>query len=149
MPEQSVKQIVDAIAADIAAEVPLPEHVVFKYAQQRALRLDDHRCFLQVFPQRTMNMITSTTSEYYDREEIIVKWTGRTFDGAEFNTGDQEAAEEFLETVMAIQERLNEYGSGLPGLFNITAVLHETRYELDRGPAWSAEIELWVEVFRG
>lgn len=148
MPEYNIKQIVDAIYADIEASVTLPAHGSHLYAKARSLRLDEQPNWLQVYPQRSVHAIVGTESSYYDREEIIVRWTTETFTEAEFNDGDSVKAAAHLATVMAIIDRLNSYGDDVPGLTNVSASLNETRYDLDDGPAWDAEIEIFVEIFR-
>lgn len=149
MPEYSIKDLIDAINADIEANVTLPTHGTHLYAKARALRLDEVPSWLQVYPKRTIHSMVGTESSYYDREEIVVRWTTETFTEAEFNAGDSSKAADHLDHVIGIVERLNEYGDGVPGLANVSASLNEIVYELDDGPGWDAEIELWVEVFRG
>ena len=117
MPEYNIKEIVDAVAADLAANVTLPTHRVHLYTKARSLRLDEVANWLQVYPEKTINQLVSTGSEYYDHEQIVVSWTTETFDEASFNDGNPDKAAQHLANVMAIQERLNEWGDGVPGLF--------------------------------
>ena len=142
-------QIVDAIHADIEANVSLGTHQSYLYVEPRALRPDVHPKVLIIHPSHILHEIISTVSNYENRNRFTISWRQADLYGMETNIGDRELARASLLVANEIRARLQTDGAGVPGLENTTAELFETKYRLDRNGFWSCDIVLQVSTFEG
>lgn len=147
MTTATTKDVIDAIEADINT-LALPVHQTFKYAKARSLRVDQGS-WLQVYPMTTSSDILSTSSAYDSWVRVAVEWSTPAFLGVESNVEDQALAETHLSVSDLIKARLQTYGIGVPGLWNVTAEFDDVTYDLATGGVWEAIHTVRVELFEG
>lgn len=147
MTTATTKDVIDAIEADINT-LALPVHQTFKYAKARSLRVDQGS-WLQVYPATTSSDILSTSSAYNSWVRVAVEWSTPAFLGVESNVEDQSLAAAHLAVSDLITARLQTYGIGVPGLWNVTAEFDDVTYDLATGGVWEAIHTVRVELFEG
>lgn len=141
--------VVDAILADLAATVDLPEHGTVKYVEPRALRMDVKQRWLAVYPLQIDHTVLATPDAYDNQLRVRVAWYAPVWTGAEANQGEEPVAKSALEEARRIRRHLQSYAAGVPSLVNVSAVVMTTTFDVRGSVTWKAEVTLFVEQFEG
>lgn len=123
-------EIVDAVSADIEAQVPLQSHGTHLYVPPAVLRPDiAPGRFLSVYPRNVIPELVVTPSSYEDWVYFHIAWSIQAFKNFEDNTVETEKVIEAYNTNDLIIDRLKTYGCGIPTIGE-TGVYEETVYEI-------------------
>lgn len=154
MPTTPISNIIDAIAADLAAlsiSAPLPAHSVWLYVDPPVLR-PDLGTMLAIFPKTTDYDVLATNGSYSEDNHIVVAWYVPMLIGLETGgVGDPAIAKAALADAETIVAQLRTYATAIPGLAGQSEGTLETgEYgTLAGAPVWAARITLKVEHWPG
>lgn len=136
---------INAIVADIEANVALGTHDTWKHAEPKSVtpeRTPLLACWLG--PSRWELIATPAT--YTLKPRVMVGWYLSGAKGAETGgVGDDTTVTSLVATADAIAVRLESMADGLPGVARVFGVLFETRVDSEDGAVWKAIHEMELE----
>lgn len=146
MPDTTLSDLVDAVAADIAENVTLPAHSVWLYVDPPMLR-PDLGTLLAIFPKQASYTVLATNDSYQDENELVIAWYVPMLEGVETGgIGNPAVAESALGDAEAIIAQLRSYATAVPGLgVQSEGTLESSEFgTLAGAPVWAARITLKV-----
>lgn len=145
MPDQSLSDVVDAIAADLAG-LGLPAHSEWLYTDPPILR-PDKGTLLGVFVREGAYAVLATNDSYTQDDTIVIAWYVPLIASPETGgAGDQTVSKSALADAETILARLRTYATEIPGVTDQNeATLTGARYGILQGTfVWAAEFTLHV-----
>lgn len=146
MPDATLSDLIDAIAADLAENVTLPAHSVWLYVDPPSLR-PDLGTMLGIFPRTVDYNLLATNDSYQDEDGIVVAWYVPMLVGVETGgVGNPAVAKAALADAEAIVSQLRTYATAVPN-FSVQseATLDTARFGTIVGASvWCAEITIKV-----
>jgi hypothetical protein len=146
MPETTLSDLIDAIAADLAGNVTTPAHSVWLYVDPPSLRPDLGN-MLGIFPRAVEYEVLATNDSYQDGDDIVIAWYAPMLAGVETGgVGNPAVAKEALATAEAIIAQLRTYATAVPGYApQSEATLVSSRFGTIVGSViWCAETTIKV-----
>lgn len=146
MPEATLSDLIDAIAADLAENVTLPAHSVWRYVDPPMLR-PDLGSMLGIFPRQVEYEVLATNDSYQDGDDIVVAWYVPMIEGVETGgVGNPAVAKAALADAESIIAQLRTYATAVPGFApESEATLTSARFGTIVGSVtWCAEITIHV-----
>lgn len=139
-----VVEAIDAIAADVEANVALPAHATELYARPRGLS-SEHCPALLVYSPRVPWELIATPSNYFVRPEVSVAWFVAAARESEEGLGTGDLARSAAETGDLIGDRIASYAEGIPGVESTWARVVESTLDRDEGLLFGVVFRLEVE----
>lgn len=147
----TLTDLVDAVSTDLAANVTLPTHSLWKYVDPPILRPDLGN-MLGVFPRTSAYQVEATNSSYEDTHKLVIAWYVPLVASPETGgAGDPAVAATALATSEAIIDQLRTYAVAIPGFADENeATVESARFGIIVGSTtWCAEITLNVTQWVG